>query len=60
MASGAGHDAQTLQALCPAALIFVPSRAGVSHAPEEWTDWDDIEKGATLMLAALMRLSGAA
>ena len=57
MASGAGHDAQTMQALCPSALVFVPSRAGISHAPQEWTDWADIENGAAVMLAALMRLS---
>lgn len=58
MPSGAGHDAQTMQALCPSALIFVPSRGGISHSPQEWTDWADIEKGANLMLAALARLSG--
>ena len=55
MASGAGHDAQTMQSFCPAALIFVPSRNGISHAPEEATDWADVEKGARLYLAALMR-----
>ncbi|MBO6718555.1 MAG: Zn-dependent hydrolase [Rhizobiaceae bacterium] len=59
MPSGAGHDAQTMQSLCPSALMFVPSRDGVSHSPEEWSDWADIEKGANLMLAALIRLSGA-
>ncbi len=59
MPSGAGHDAQTMQALCPAALIFVPSRNGVSHAPEEWTDWNAIEIGANLLLGALIRLSRA-
>ncbi|WP_336057905.1 M20/M25/M40 family metallo-hydrolase, partial [Nitratireductor sp. CH_MIT9313-5] len=57
MPSGAGHDAQTMQSLCPSGLIFVPSRNGISHAPQEWTDWDAIEKGANLMLRALMRLS---
>jgi hydantoinase/carbamoylase family amidase len=56
MPSGAGHDAQTMQAFCPSALIFVPSRGGISHAPEEFTDWPDIEKGAQLMLNALVRL----
>jgi len=60
MPSGAGHDAQTMQALCPSALIFVPSRGGISHSPREWTDWSDFEKGANLMLSALIRLSGAA
>ncbi|MEP4274835.1 MAG: M20/M25/M40 family metallo-hydrolase, partial [Roseibium sp.] len=59
MPSGAGHDAQTLQGFCPAGLIFVPSRAGISHAPEEHSDWEDIVQGANLMLQALIDLSGA-
>lgn len=58
MPSGAGHDAQTMQSLCPSALIFVPSRGGISHSPDEWTDWKDIERGANLYLAALMELTG--
>ncbi|WP_269581548.1 Zn-dependent hydrolase [Roseibium sp. Sym1] len=60
MPSGAGHDAQTMQRFCPSGLIFVPSRDGISHAPEEHSDWVDIEKGANLMLQALIELSGAA
>ncbi|WP_246710229.1 Zn-dependent hydrolase [Martelella soudanensis] len=56
MISGAGHDAQMMTALCPSAMIFVPSRNGISHAPEEHSEWADIEKGARLMLSALMRL----
>ena len=57
MPSGAGHDAQTMQALCPAGLIFVPSRGGISHAPEEWTDWSDIYAGAQLLLNSVLRLA---
>ena len=57
MPSGAGHDTQTMQSVCPAGLIFVPSRGGISHAPQEWSDWADIEKGAQLMLNALVQLS---
>nr|WP_272211978.1 Zn-dependent hydrolase [Marinicella sp. W31]MDC2877870.1 Zn-dependent hydrolase [Marinicella sp. W31] len=56
MISGAGHDAQTMMALCPSAMIFIPSRNGISHAPEEYSEWADIEKGAELMLAVLLRL----
>jgi len=59
MSSGAGHDAQTMQALCPSGLIFVPSRSGISHAPGEFSAWPDIEKGADLMLRALIDMSGA-
>lgn len=57
MPSGAGHDAQTMQAFCPAGLVFVPSRGGISHAPQEWSDWSDIEKAAGLMLDTLVRLA---
>ena len=59
MPSGAGHDAQTMQAFCPSALVFVPSVGGISHAPQELTAWPDIEKGANLMLAALLELCAA-
>lgn len=55
--SGAGHDAQTMQSFCPSGLIFVPSRNGISHSPAEWSDWGDMERGAQLMLNALLRLS---
>lgn len=58
MPSGAGHDTQTMQSICPSGLIFIPSRDGISHAPAEWSDWADIEKGAQLMLNALLRLVG--
>lgn len=50
MPSGAGHDIQFFSPLIETALIFVPSCKGVSHAPDEWTHWSDIEKGANIML----------
>lgn len=53
MASGAGHDAQTFARPVASGLIFVPSVGGVSHAPEDWTDWADIECGATLLARAI-------
>jgi allantoate deiminase len=43
--SGAGHDAQLFGAICPTALIFVPSRAGISHNPEEFTSPEDLVAG---------------
>jgi N-carbamoyl-L-amino-acid hydrolase len=39
-------------------MIFVPSREGRSHSPAEWTAWDDIEKGANVLLNTLYRLAG--
>ncbi len=38
MPSGAGHDAQMMQRLCPTAMIFVPSVAGLSHNVKEYTE----------------------
>ena len=57
MPSGAGHDAQTMQRVCPSGLIFVPSRNGISHSPEEHSDWTEIERGANLFLQAMIELS---
>ena len=56
MASGAGHDAQILARRMPAAMLFVPSHAGLSHVPEEWTSVDDITRGVRVLYACLMRL----
>jgi N-carbamoyl-L-amino-acid hydrolase len=55
--SGAGHDAQILAGICDAGMIFIPSPDGVSHSPAERADWDDLEKGANLLLRALLRLA---
>lgn len=54
--SGAGHDAMSMAALCPVAMIFVPSRDGISHSPLEFTSTEDCVNGARLLLAALLRL----
>ena len=59
MTSGAGHDAMCLAAIAPAAMIFVPSRGGISHAPEEFTDPEHCVVGADVLLAALLRLDAA-
>jgi N-carbamoyl-L-amino-acid hydrolase len=57
--SGAGHDAQYMAAICPAGMIFVPSRDGRSHCEEEFTPMDDIEHGANTLLLVATRLAGA-
>lgn len=60
MVSGAGHDAQHMARLAPAAMLFVPSRGGKSHCPDEWTDFEHAALGATALLHAVLRLAGAA
>ncbi|BAD66316.1 Zn-dependent hydrolase [Shouchella clausii] len=55
MVSGAGHDAQFISSLVPTAMIFVPSRGGISHAEEEWTSWEDCEKGVNVLLETALK-----
>jgi N-carbamoyl-L-amino-acid hydrolase len=50
MHSGAAHDTINVAAKTDTALLFAPSRDGISHNPREWTDWDDCA-AATRVLA---------
>jgi N-carbamoyl-L-amino-acid hydrolase len=54
--SGAGHDAAHMARLAPTGMIFVPSRLGKSHCPEEWTDTSDIVGGVRALGATVRRL----
>ena len=55
MTSGAGHDAQMIARIAPAAMIFVPSRGGISHNPREHTDDDQLVDGANVLLDVVLR-----
>jgi beta-ureidopropionase / N-carbamoyl-L-amino-acid hydrolase len=57
MVSGAGHDAQLLANMCPTAMIFVPSRDGISHSPDEYSSPEDLERGANVLLHAALKLA---
>lgn len=50
--SGAGHDAQTMAELMPAAMLFVPSIGGISHHWTENTSDRHIVLGARVFAAA--------
>ena len=56
MDSGAGHDAMNMAAICPANMIFVPSKDGLSHHPDEWTDYEQLQKGIELMLHTIISI----
>jgi N-carbamoyl-L-amino-acid hydrolase len=58
MTSGAGHDAQMMARICPAAMIFVPSAYGISHNPKEHTAPADLTQGANVLLDVLLALAG--
>lgn len=47
--SGASHDTQMIQHVTQVGMIFVPSAAGISHSPEEWTDPGQIATGVQVL-----------
>ncbi len=55
--SAAGHDARHMAPLCPAAMIFIPCRGGISHAPEEWAEPAHVDAGAALLAAVVKELT---
>lgn len=57
MTSGAGHDAQMLARIAPAAMIFVPSAGGISHNPREHTDDAELVAGANILLDVAAQLA---
>jgi ureidoglycolate amidohydrolase len=57
MISGAYHDALIVSREIPVGMLFVPSRGGVSHHPDEHTDAQDIDRGVAVLAAVLGRLA---
>ena len=55
--SAAGHDAQNLAAITDAGMIFIPSKDGRSHRVDETSDPAAIERGANVLLHALLALA---
>ncbi|MBO9521348.1 MAG: Zn-dependent hydrolase [Nocardioidaceae bacterium] len=60
LTSGASHDAQMVNRVVPTAMIFVPSRHGLSHVPEEWTEPAQLAVGTDLLAASMLRLDARA
>ena len=58
--SGAGHDAQMMARLVPMGMIFVPSRAGISHSPHEFTQWENCANGANVLLRTVLLMDAIA
>ena len=54
--SGAGHDAQEMARIAPMGMIFIPSKDGISHAPEEYSSKEDIANGANVLLGTIIQL----
>lgn len=57
MACGASHDCNSMAKLCPSTMIFIPSVNGISHHPDEYSTWEQIEKGACALKATMEYLA---
>ena len=57
MPSGAYHDAMVLGAKVPIGMIFVPSRDGLSHHPDEYTAPAELDAGVAVLAGTLRRLA---
>jgi N-carbamoyl-L-amino-acid hydrolase len=60
LVSGAVHDAMYLARVCPAALMFVPCRDGISHNPSEYASPQDLAAGCDVLLQAVLGRAGVA
>lgn len=57
MRSGAGHDANPISGVLPTAMIFAPSKGGLSHNEAEYTSPEDLGAGCNVMLRAALKLA---
>lgn len=53
LASGAGHDAVAMAALCPVAMLFVRCKGGISHNPAESITVEDADAAARVLFDAV-------
>lgn len=56
MLSGASHDAHILCEKVPCAMIFIPSKDGVSHSPLEHSEYFDLAHAIDVSAAMVMKL----
>ncbi len=57
--SGAGHDACYIARVAPAAMVFIPCEAGISHNEIEAATQDDAAAGCQVLLQAMMERANA-
>jgi allantoate deiminase len=56
LSSGAGHDAGIMARHCPAGMIFLRCKEGISHNPAEAITVEDADAGVRALLEATRRL----
>lgn len=58
MKSRAGHDSAWTSRVCPTSMIFVQSKGGISHNPNEYTSPEHCALGAQVLLDAVLWYDG--
>lgn len=57
--SGAGHDAMVFSDFIACGMVFIPSKDGLSHCPEEWSDAHHLAMGTDILFETAQRLTEA-
>ncbi|WP_226037854.1 Zn-dependent hydrolase [Aquibacillus saliphilus] len=55
--SGAGHDAMVMATFTETGMIFLRTKDGISHRPEEWADKEDVSMGAQVLYDTVLNLA---
>jgi allantoate deiminase len=55
--SGAGHDAMVFSDFTDVGMLFIPSKDGLSHCPEEWSDSQHIANAVQILYEAAKQLT---
>jgi N-carbamoyl-L-amino-acid hydrolase len=58
MIAAAGHDSMLMAPLVPSAMLFVPSVAGITHNPQEYSTKEQVARGAQVLLDTVLELAG--
>ncbi len=57
--SGAAHDSMHVATVTDAGMLFARSKDGVSHNPNEWTEWSDCRAATAVLAGAIAELATA-
>ncbi|CAI5759005.1 unnamed protein product [Candida verbasci] len=52
--SGAGHDSCYCNTRIPTSMIFIPSKDGLSHTPEEYSSPEEVDNGFKVLLNTII------
>lgn len=56
LSSGAGHDCLVMAGITPSAMLFVPSKGGRSHCPEEYSDSGHLAKAVFILRDVIIKM----